>query len=560
MKKWNAIEKIYLKVFFACLFVFVNILFLAPSPAEASTIKAPIINLGLVSHWTLDGGDTNWTSSTAGTATDASGNSNTGNLTSMVQSTSPARGVIGQAMYFDGVADEITTTTSYGNSSSLADVTISLWFNTTVASGKTITGLQNLQTGVSNAWTAEIFVDTWGQVVFYSYDGSTIYATSLAATYADGNWHHAVGVQTNNSNIKLYVDGVLQQTTGFGTSYTSYTNSYWRIGSGKNQFLTHGATGFYTGYIDDIRIFNRAITQAEITRLYNIGTPTHVSKTQSVGSLFSGLVGHWTFDGKHTVWTSATEGTVTDASGNGNTGTITNATQSGFPTRGVIGQAGNFDGSDYVNLGDLSAMEGQGALGVSFWAKHDVEDANTLNADYFLMKSGAGADTVEFYWGQDDKIGFCVVVVGGTSCGGANTATALSDQTMVTAKSWHHYVGVYDGASVFLYIDGVSADSTPPALTGNTQDSVHNLQINRSDGGLGWNGKIDDVRIYNRALTQAEITRLYNMGRPTTLSATLSPVLNNFPSAKVAYSLLKPSSQYSGYAMIVRRSASYTMY
>src|SRR3989344_176746 len=72
----------------------------------------------------------------------------------------------------------------------------------------------------------------------------------------------------------------------------------------------------------------------------------------------SGLVGYWTFDGADTPWTSTTAATTLDTSGQNNTGTLTNMSQSTSVTPGKLGQALNFDGSnDYINMGNPAALQ-----------------------------------------------------------------------------------------------------------------------------------------------------------------------------------------------------------
>jgi hypothetical protein len=89
---------------FICSFLFFNV-------ANAGTIGKPsnflTLSTGLVGWWTMDGKDTPWTSATAGTTLDSSGNGNTGTLTSMNRATSPVAGKIGQGLNFDGVDDYI---------------------------------------------------------------------------------------------------------------------------------------------------------------------------------------------------------------------------------------------------------------------------------------------------------------------------------------------------------------------------------------------------------------------------------------------------------------------
>ena len=91
------------------------------------------LSCGLVGYWTFDGKDTPWTSSSAATTLDKSGNGNTGTLTNMLQSTAPVPGKIGQALKFDGSSGYV----DIGTNSSLhpANITVSFWIKPNTISG-----------------------------------------------------------------------------------------------------------------------------------------------------------------------------------------------------------------------------------------------------------------------------------------------------------------------------------------------------------------------------------------------------------------------------------------
>jgi hypothetical protein len=114
------------------------------------------------------------------------------------------------------------------------------------------------------------------------------------------------------------------------------------------------------GVADDVRIYNRVLTKAEIQRLYKIGGTMTVNRTLgSAGSdpiLAEGLTGHWSFDG-----TSINATKALDSSGNSKHGTLT-----GGPSKAIgrVGQSLVFDGTnDYVSVGNA----GSGVKTVSFW-------------------------------------------------------------------------------------------------------------------------------------------------------------------------------------------------
>lgn len=77
----------------------------------------------------------------------------------------------------------------------------------------------------------------------------------------------------------------------------------------------------------------------------------------------------------------------------------------------------------------------------------------------------------------------------------------------ITDREWHHYAATYDGSTIKIYIDSVLRASQ--AVTG-TLSLSSTLTV--PDAGVGYLGKFDEVRIWNRPLVQAEITQLYYSG------------------------------------------------
>jgi len=96
-----------------------------------------------------------------------------------------------------------------------------------------------------------------------------------------------------------------------------------------------------------------------------------------------------------------------------------------------------------------------------------------------------------------DQFGIKIVVAG----------TQLNPTAPQSLNEWHFVVGTYDGSQIKLYTDGTLSSSTPK--TGAITPATTVSYIGRLD----FNGKIDDFRIYNRALSAAEIIALYNASR-----------------------------------------------
>jgi hypothetical protein len=207
-----------------------------------------------------------------------------------------------------------------------------------------------------------------------------------------------------------------------------------------------------------------------------------------------GLLGHYTLDQD-----------ATDSSGNNNHGTIGGDPQL---TAGKIGGAMDFDGDDYVDLGNLSQLDfGTASWSVSAWIKMP---ATTDNSNIF-SKGGDNSGGIRYMLNvsETDDHKACLTL--------DDNATKLQSTSSATVDNnqWHHLVGIRDGSSLRLYVDGVlDGTNTLPDGYDISGTSQANAYI-----GTGWRfdtsvlhkffiGVIDDVRIYDRVLTDEEIAWL----------------------------------------------------
>src|SRR3989344_3981735 len=217
-----------------------------------------------------------------------------------------------------------------------------------------------------------------------------------------------------------------------------------------------------------------------------------------------GLVGYW----------SMNEGTGTvagDGSGNGNRGTLT-----GGPTwvDGKRGKAINFDGvDDYVNAGTAGNFERTNSFTVSLWIKRNPNPTVTEA----VVAKEVGSGTFQ---------GWGLLILGGAAndpyriniANTSGTNNLLVEYPRTNDSGWHHVVFTYNGTSaasgVFLYEDGISKTQTIIADTLSASIlTATNFQIGARDGAASlFSGSIDEVRVYNRALSATEIQALYKSG------------------------------------------------
>jgi hypothetical protein len=171
-------------------------------------------------------------------------------------------------MYFDGVGD----TVDVPDSSTLkpSTITISIWFKSEGAQGTYTYLMSKYYTGSGTAygfWTG----GSADKIAFTMRKGDDSgWVTTAYSTVMDENWHNAIGT-FDGTNLKLYVDGILTSTVASGTTGITYGSGDLTIGAFQAGSLE------FDGYLSNAAIWNRAITEDEILRVYNGGIPGDLS-------------------------------------------------------------------------------------------------------------------------------------------------------------------------------------------------------------------------------------------------------------------------------------------
>jgi hypothetical protein len=237
------------------------------------------------------------------------------------------------------------------------------WFKQTTLAWQTIIVIKQ-DDGVS--WDHRISLDlnSSGNVTAHAKAGGSDENATSNVTAPAGEWHHACAVFTSTSERTIYVDGGNAVTDTGAASPNTPTVT--RIGVK----VVAANEDYFGGTLDDVRIYNRALSAAEIKRLYKIGGTMVVNKAANSGSLSNGLVGYWSFDGQDM---SRKNNMALDRSGQGNHGTITNGATT---TAGKIGQAMQFDGvdPDYVAIGGHFGFPAN--ISVAGWVNIDQTEAD----------------------------------------------------------------------------------------------------------------------------------------------------------------------------------------
>jgi len=221
-----------------------------------------------------------------------------------------------------------------------------------------------------------------------------------------------------------------------------------------------------------------------------VSSPLRVTASSTVSSsLTLEVIGYWNFD-------EGTGSIAHDISGHGYNGTINNAAW----TNGKINSALTFDGASSVVTPNIALGN---TFSVSAWVKPVVVPqrgyariAEThYNAGLYLGTNANGS-----------KYQFIVDAgSGSTSSCGVTYGCAVGG---TVARKWQLVTGTYDGTTAKLYVDAVLVARDTFTAPANTNLPLHVGQYN--GGGYGWNGVVDEVRLYNRALTATEVNSIYS--------------------------------------------------
>ena len=164
----------------------------------------------------------------------------------------------------------------------------------------------------------------------------------------------------------------------------------------------------------------------------------------------------------------------------------------------------SFDGTnDYVSTANTSDLSGNSTASIQVWIYKTSDPA----AGVILYHGSGAADGADFAYqiyevSDSDLISFYLRT--------SNGATGINfDSDDISLNTWHQIVGVYDGSNLKSYLNG-ALKSTSGDITGSTQSINKPLHIGKQYNGSYFAGKIDEVAIWDDALSAAEITALYN--------------------------------------------------
>lgn len=435
-----------------------------------------------------------------------------------------AGGKVGQAFSLDGSNDYVSTADSADWDFGTNDFAIEGWFNSPNPTDvRRIISAGSQADGANNLWSfgyGDIPVWGGGQRLNFAVFNGGGYSdfSSNPVTFNPNTWHHAAVVRSGTS-LTFYLDGAAIGTVAIGAGFAVNGGSTGAIIGARYNNNPSTIFEFANGRLDEISVYKRALSAAEISSVYNAagnGKCLNYVCAQPPNNLVSWFAG---------------EGNALDSKSS-NHGTLQNGTT--FQTA-KVGQGFKFDGvNDFVEIPDNASLK-PATLTLETWVKFDsltstVTGGAPAGYQNIIFKKNSRAAGTGFEGGYslvknpDNRIG-----IGFNSAGGATDFA--SSTTFVQAGVWYHIVGTHDGTNIRLYINGQlegTGTATFPIDYGTTPLYLGNAQVPFSGY---FNGVLDETTIYDRALTAMEVSSIYNANS----SGKCKPVATNPAANQIAW-------------------------
>jgi hypothetical protein len=385
-------------------------------------------------------------------ATDSSGNGMDLTATDITYDT----GKLGNAAVFNGSTSYLQKT-SFTNSN-FKEQSMSAWIY--------VTDLSSVRTIMSYNGYSTIDIQTDGRirVELQGTGGRRVWSVG---TVNINEWTHisvcnrggAANQPRQEYEIDIYINGVLQSKTSIAIGTATTTTTTLNIG------CYNSTTNLFIGKIDDFRIYQHVLLQAEVDEIYNSGAGTTSDKT-------------------YTYFETGKHGNARRIYGQSDYYAIASTT---VPSELAFDYTNSFSFSAWIKPYTLPGVNSVGILGRVF--------------NYCLDMTGDGTQC-------DFRFGVRV---------SSTTTQTVTTKYNYNINEWHYLVGVYDASErkVYLHVDGV-IDTV--GASASTVDFLCSATLTLCDGAIsngniqGFNGLIDEIGIWNRILQPYEITMLYNSG------------------------------------------------
>jgi hypothetical protein len=444
-------------------------------------------------------------------------------------------GVANKAYSFNGSSSFINVP----NSSSLqfnGALTVSAWMlPTALNSPVSYWFSKGADGGTPFSWTSSVVASTGAASVSIFNNSNQNCGTNSTSQVVLNQWVNVLCTFDGNF-ARTYFNGILESS--IPCNYTTFSNIY-ELKFGRRH--TSGLPYFWTGKLDDFGVWNRTLTQQEITNLYTNSVPPSITtsaspslincgetatltasststvqpcvKAELPATLQNGLVGYWPFCGN-----------ANDASGNNNNGTVNGATLTS-DRFGNVNSAYNFNGgSNRIVITNSILTNTPSSYTISLW----VLNSSTGPGELICDRSQSNYDYKYRLFFRNDLPGSPVSF---NTISNTNLSGILGGD--FSTSTWRHITAVGNSSNntTILYIDGQAIGNSGFYYPFELNSTTFGANFAPSGFDQSINGKLDDIAIYNRALSPSEIQQLYNLGNvsyswstgATTPSITVTP-------------------------------------
>jgi len=444
-----------------------------------------------------------------------------------------ANGQVGTAYSFDDSNDEyVALDRRFDTDGALDQVSACAWFNTDESGTGNFDNWALLDFDRSEYFNLYVRGDD-GRVGFSTSAESgtgSLHDQFSNGSYNDGNWHLACGVYNRSSNEKrIYVDGTLdanETKPHGGKALGSGVTRYGFIGDGSEASSYDGDRNnhHFDGRVDDVRLYDAALNGSQVQDLYDAGTGGGATAPTS------DLVSHWRLDESQT----SDDDTVLGERADGSTVTAENNGAFGNAS-GVDGTAFEFRDGGYVAIDDSFDTAGElPQMTACSWFR--TSETGTGDFDNWALLDYDRSEYFNLYVrGDTGGVGF-------STSSQSNSKADLSTGTNFADGSWHFACGVYDGTEKHIYVDGTERVNATnphggqPLGTGTTRygfigDGSEAGSFDGSRNDQYYDGQVDEVRLYDRALDQEEIEALYTADGGGSGNRTVTTEARSYPAS-----------------------------
>jgi hypothetical protein len=422
---------------------------------------------------------------------------------------------LSQGVTFDGTDDYAITTLS---GTALTNASIAFWFRADSNAGTR--GIFQWANTLTASFPWMLIQNNAGQLRYFT---NGTYGVTAPGTLNVNQWYHVAMTRDSSFLWSAYLNGVLVGT--------------YQGGGGVNQpnaasiYAGNGFNGYFAGAVDDVAVWSSVLTASQVALIYQRqaanytgafvsramdgyqsttdwtrlnfvsslpwGKPLAISAESNYGTTLSdyssGLIGLWRLLGTPG---SAIANGATLSAAVGTSATASNANTTGFAyASGNLGSGAYFDGTDdYLSVPDSSAVEPSGAFSIGFWF------STTQTGNRVIIEK----DTSNGYSVQRDADNTIKMNVG-------STTTQIKASGNYNDGAWHYAVFVYRGPNDgSAYIDGIDRTSTNNPGTPSYSTGV--LYLGGRATTLPYNGGLEHVGLWSRALSASEVVALYRRG------------------------------------------------